>query len=118
HRGLRVADAGGLANDLAQTAGVRNSQASVLAPTGTIGLMMDCDTTGIEPDLGLCKVKKLVGGGNMSIVNQTVPRALKRLGYTPEQIDEIVDYIDTEKSILGAPHLAAEHVAVFACSMG
>ena len=68
------------------TAGVRNSQASVLAPTGTIGLMMDCDTTGIEPDLGLCKVKKLVGGGTMPIVNQTVPRALARLGYTPEQI--------------------------------
>src|SRR4051794_8588318 len=106
------------ANDLAQTAGVRNSQASVLAPTGTIGLMMDCDTTGIEPDLGLCKVKKLVGGGNMSIVNQTVPRALRRLGYSPAQIDEIVAYIDTEKSILGAPHLAAEHVPVFACSMG
>ncbi|MFL6204000.1 MAG: vitamin B12-dependent ribonucleotide reductase [Acidimicrobiales bacterium] len=106
------------ANELAQAAGVRNSQASVLAPTGTIGLMMDCDTTGIEPDLGLCKMKKLVGGGTMSIVNQTVPRALARLGYSPEQITEIVAYIDTEKSILGAPHLAAEHVPVFACSMG
>jgi ribonucleoside-diphosphate reductase alpha chain len=98
--------------------GVRNSQASVLAPTGTIGLMMDCDTTGIEPDLGLVKFKKLVGGGNMQIVNQTVPRALRKLGYTAQQIDEIVAYIDTEKSILGAPHLAAEHVPVFACSMG
>jgi ribonucleoside-diphosphate reductase alpha chain len=98
--------------------GVRNSQASVLAPTGTIGLMMDCDTTGIEPDLGLCKVKKLVGGGTMVIVNQTIPRALGRLGYSPEQVDDIVEYIDREKSILGAPHLAAEHVAVFACSMG
>jgi len=98
--------------------GVRNAQASVLAPTGTIGLMMDCDTTGIEPDLGLVKMKKLVGGGNMTIVNQTIPRALRKLGYTPEQIDDIVAYIDTEKSILGAPHLAAEHVAVFACSMG
>ena len=98
--------------------GVRNSQASVLAPTGTIGLMMDCDTTGIEPDLGLVKMKKLVGGGTMTIVNQTIPRALRKLGYSPEQIDDIVAYIDTEKSILGAPHLAAEHVAVFACSMG
>ena len=98
--------------------GVRNSQASVLAPTGTIGLMMDCDTTGIEPDLGLIKFKKLVGGGNMVIVNQTIARALAKLGYTPAQIDEIVAYIDENKSILGAPHLAAEHVAVFACSMG
>jgi ribonucleoside-diphosphate reductase alpha chain len=106
------------ANELAAVAGVRNSQASVLAPTGTIGLMMDCDTTGIEPDLGLCKVKKLVGGGNMSIVNQTVPRALARLGYTAGQIAEIIAYIDENKSILGAPHLAAEHVPVFACSMG
>ena len=98
--------------------GVRNSQATVLAPTGTIGLMMDCDTTGIEPDLGLVKVKKLVGGGTMSIVNQTIPRALRRLGYTPQQVDEIIAYIDVNKSILGAPHLAAEHVSVFACSMG
>jgi ribonucleoside-diphosphate reductase alpha chain len=103
---------------LAEQFGVRNSQATVLAPTGTIGLMMDCDTTGIEPDLGLVKLKKLVGGGNMSIVNQTVPRALSNLGYTAQQIDEIVAYIDTQKSILGAPHLAAEHLAVFACSMG
>ncbi|HEY0517993.1 MAG TPA: vitamin B12-dependent ribonucleotide reductase [Ilumatobacteraceae bacterium] len=98
--------------------GVRNSQASVLAPTGTIGLMMDCDTTGIEPDLGLVKFKKLVGGGNMQIVNQTVPRALRKLNYTATQIDDIVAYIDREKTILGAPHLAAEHVPVFACSMG
>jgi ribonucleoside-diphosphate reductase alpha chain len=98
--------------------GVRNSQASVLAPTGTIGLMMDCDTTGIEPDLGLVKVKKLVGGGTMHIVNQTVPRALKALGYSPKQVDEIVAYIDVEKTILGAPHLKKEHEDVFACSMG
>src|SRR6188508_1538601 len=82
--------------------GVRNSQASVLAPTGTIGLMMDCDTTGIEPDLGLCKMKKLVGGGTMTIVNQTIPRALRRLGYGPQQVDEIIAYIDSEKTILGA----------------
>ncbi len=98
--------------------GVRNSQASVLAPTGTIGLMMDCDTTGIEPDLGLVKLKKLVGGGTMSIVNQTIPRALAKLGYTPQQADEIVAYIDEHKSLIGAPHLAPEHLAVFACSMG
>ncbi|MGH9270315.1 MAG: LAGLIDADG family homing endonuclease, partial [Ilumatobacteraceae bacterium] len=84
----------------------------------TIGLMMDCDTTGIEPDLGLVKLKKLVGGGTMSIVNQTIPRALGQLGYTPAQVDEIIAYIDREKSILGAPNLAPEHVAVFACSMG
>lgn len=98
--------------------GVRNSQASVLAPTGTIGLMMDCDTTGIEPDLGLVKVKKLVGGGTMHIVNQTVPRALQALGYSKEQIDDIINYIDVEKTILGAPHLKKDHENVFACSMG
>jgi ribonucleoside-diphosphate reductase alpha chain len=104
--------------EIAATAGVRNAQASVLAPTGTIGLMMDCDTTGVEPDLGLCKLKKLVGGGTMTIVNQTIPRALRRLGYTTTQIDEIVAYIDLNKTILGAPHVKAEHVEVFACSMG
>ncbi len=98
--------------------GVRNSQATVLAPTGTIGLMMDCDTTGIEPDLGLVKHKKLVGGGTMSIVNRTIPRALRRLGYDDQQIADIAEYIHEEKSVLGAPHLAAEHVPVFACSMG
>lgn len=98
--------------------GVRNSQASVLAPTGTIGLMMDCDTTGVEPDLGLVKLKKLVGGGTMSIVNQTLPRALRKLGYTARQVDEIVGYVDIHKSIVGAPHLDPSHLAVFACSMG
>lgn len=98
--------------------GVRNSQASVLAPTGTIGLMMDCDTTGIEPDLGLVKTKNLVGGGTMSIVNRTVPRALKNLGYSQGQISDIVAYIDEEKTIIDAPHLKKEHLPVFACSMG
>ena len=98
--------------------GVRNSQASVLAPTGTIGLMMDCDTTGIEPDLGLVKFKKLVGGGNMTIVNQTVPRALKQLGYEGPVVDRIVAYIDEQKTIVGSPDLKAEHLPVFACSMG
>jgi ribonucleoside-diphosphate reductase alpha chain len=104
--------------ELSERYGVRNSQATLLAPTGTIGLMMDCDTTGIEPDLGLVKVKKLVGGGTMSIVNQTVPRALKALGYNRSQIEDIVSYIDIEKSIVGAPHLKQEHLPVFACSMG
>jgi ribonucleoside-diphosphate reductase alpha chain len=107
-----------LAVELGEQYGVRNSQASVLAPTGTIGLLMDCDTTGVEPDLGLVKTKKLVGGGTMSIVNQTVPRALTRLGYSPDQVDEIITYIDVHKSIVGAPYLVAEHMAVFACSMG
>ncbi|MBJ7505060.1 MAG: vitamin B12-dependent ribonucleotide reductase [Ilumatobacteraceae bacterium] len=98
--------------------GVRNSQATVLAPTGTIGLMMDCDTTGIEPDLGLVKFKKLVGGGNMTIVNQTVPRALKKLGYEKPLVDRIVAYIDTNKTIVGSPDLRTEHLPAFACSMG
>lgn len=104
--------------ELGEMYGVRNSQASLLAPTGTIALMMDCDTTGIEPDLGLVKFKKLVGGGTMNIVNQTVPRALKALGYTEEQTNDIVQYIDDEKTIIGAPHLKSEHLNVFACSMG
>ena len=98
--------------------GVRNSQATVLAPTGTIGLMMDCDTTGIEPDLGLVKFKKLVGGGNMQIVNQTVPRALRRLNYEGPVVERIVAYIDENKTIVGSPDLKAEHLPVFACSMG
>ena len=84
----------------------------------TIGLLMDCDTTGVEPDLGLVKTKKLVGGGTMSIVNQTIPRALVKLGYGPDQVAEIVMYINENMSILGAPHIAPEHLAVFACSMG
>ena len=107
-----------MACELGERYGVRNSQASVLAPTGTIGLMMDCDTTGIEPDLALVKTKKLVGGGTMSIVNQTVPRALEQLGYGPGEIDDIVAYIDEHKSIVGAPQLLPEHLPVFACSMG
>ncbi|NQV97381.1 MAG: vitamin B12-dependent ribonucleotide reductase, partial [Acidimicrobiaceae bacterium] len=98
--------------------GVRNSQATVLAPTGTIGLMMDCDTTGIEPDLGLVKFKKLVGGGNMSIVNQTVPRALTRLGYESKVVERIIAYIDENKTIVGSPDFKVEHLPVFACSMG
>jgi ribonucleoside-diphosphate reductase alpha chain len=104
--------------DLGTRHGVRNAQASVLAPTGTIGLLMDCDTTGIEPDLGLVKFKKLVGGGNMSIVNQTVPRALRKLGYSEAEVAAIDAYIDEHKSIVGAPALKSEHLPVFACSMG
>ena len=104
--------------ELGEQNGIRNSQASVLAPTGTIGLMMDCDTTGIEPDLGLVKFKRLAGGGTMNIVNQTVPRALKNLGYSQDQIDVIVAFIDTEKTIIGAPGLKPEHLNVFSCAMG
>ncbi len=104
--------------DLGVRHGVRNAQASVLAPTGTIGLLMDCDTTGIEPDLGLVKFKKLVGGGNMSIVNQTVPRALTKLGYSDDEVAAIEAYIDEHKSIVGAPALKSEHLPIFACSMG
>jgi ribonucleotide reductase alpha subunit len=106
------------ATSLGERHGVRNSQASVLAPTGTIALALDCDTTGIEPDLALTKAKKLVGGGTMLIVNQTVPRALRRLGYSDEQVDQIVAYINEHKSIVGAPGFNPEHLPVFACSMG
>ncbi len=100
------------------TVGVRNSQATVLAPTGTISFMMDCDTTGIEPDLGLVKTKKLVGGGTMPIVNQTVDRALHRLGYSPEQVADIEAHVHERGTAVGAPHLEPAHLPVFACSMG
>src|SRR5207248_6234505 len=96
--------------------GYRNSQVTVLAPTGTIGFMMDCDTTGIEPDLALIKYKKLVGGGVIKIVNNTVPAALIKLGYTPEQVEKIVTHIDSAGTIEGAPELKPEHLAVFDCS--
>ncbi|MBM2617751.1 vitamin B12-dependent ribonucleotide reductase [Actinoplanes sp. LDG1-06] len=98
--------------------GWRNAQASVLAPTGTIGLMMDCDTTGIEPDLALVKFKKLVGGGSMQIVNQTVPRALRQLGYPEEQVEAIVEHISDNGNVVDAPGLKPEHYAVFDCAMG
>jgi ribonucleoside-diphosphate reductase alpha chain len=103
---------------LGEQHGYRNAQATVLAPTGTIGLMMDCDTTGIEPDLALVKNKKLVGGGSMRIVNQTVPRALQRLGYQPDQVEDVVAYISEHNSVAEAPHLRAEHLPVFDTSMG
>ncbi len=101
-----------------ETNGYRNAQASLLAPTGTIGLMMDCDTTGIEPDLALVKFKKLVGGGSMQIVNQTVPRALENLGYQPEQIEAVVEYIAEHGHVVDAPGLRLEHYEVFDCAMG
>jgi ribonucleoside-diphosphate reductase alpha chain len=97
--------------------GYKNAQVTVLAPTGTIGFMMDCDTTGIEPDLALVKYKKLVGGGLIKIVNNTVPQALMKLGYTPEQTSEIVSYIDKNGQIEEAPHLRPEHLPVFDCSL-
>jgi ribonucleoside-diphosphate reductase alpha chain len=103
--------------ELGEKHGFKNSQVTVLAPTGTIGFMMDCDTTGIEPDLALVKMKKLVGGGVIKIVNNTVPQALIRLGYTPEQTSEIVSYIDKNGRIDGAPFMKAEHVPVFDCSL-
>jgi ribonucleoside-diphosphate reductase alpha chain len=103
---------------LGEEHGYRNAQATVIAPTGTISFMMDCDTTGIEPDIALVKYKALVGGGLMRIVNRTVPRALRRLGYTPQQIEEILAYIDAQGTIEGAPHLREEHLPVFDCALG
>ena len=103
--------------ELGEKHGYKNSQVTVLAPTGTIGFMMDCDTTGIEPDLALVKLKKLVGGGVIKIVNNTVPLALMKLGYTPEQTSEIVSFIDKNGKIDGAPYLRPEHVPVFDCSL-
>ena len=105
-------------NRLGEMQGWRNAQASVLAPTGTIGLMMDCDTTGIEPDLALVKFKKLVGGGSMQIVNQTVPHALRVLGYQEEQVEAIVEYIAERGYAVDAPGLHPEHYEVFDCAMG
>src|SRR5881392_1521539 len=102
--------------NLGRIHGYRNAQATVLAPTGTIGLMMDCDTTGIEPDLALVKYKKLVGGGLLKIVNGTVPAALRKLGYDSNEVKEIVEYIDENDTIEGAPHLADEHLKVFDCA--
>ena len=99
--------------ELGEQFGYRNAQATVLAPTGTIGFMMDCDTTGVEPDIALVKYKKLVGGGMMKIVNQTVPMALRKLGYTPAQVDAILDYINEQETIEGAPGLKESHLPVF-----
>jgi ribonucleoside-diphosphate reductase alpha chain len=98
--------------------GWRNAQISVLAPTGTIGLMMDCDTTGIEPDFSLVKFKKLVGGGSMQIVNQTVPQALVKLGYAQETVEAIVEFIAANGHVIDAPGLKLEHYEVFDCALG
>jgi ribonucleoside-diphosphate reductase alpha chain len=103
---------------IGEKSGWRNAQASVLAPTGTIGFMMDCDTTGIEPDFSLVKFKKLVGGGSMQIVNQTIPQALRRLGYTEETNEAIIEYIGTNGHVIDAPGLKHEHYAVFDTAMG
>ena len=104
--------------ELGQVYGYRNAQATVLAPTGTISFLMDCDTTGIEPDFSLVKFKELVGGGQMTIANRTVPPALERLGYTPEQIDQIEAHINENGSIVGAPGLKDEHLPVFDVAVG
>ena len=104
--------------DLGEVSGYRNAQATVLAPTGTISFMMDCDTTGVEPDFSLVKMKKLVGGGDLTIVNKTVPMALDRLGYAPEERDQIVAFIDDRNTVVGAPHLKTEHYPVFDCAIG
>ncbi len=104
--------------EIGEKNGWRNAQASVLAPTGTIGLMMDCDTTGIEPDLALVKFKKLVGGGSMQIVNQTIPMALRKLGYAEETVEAIVEYIAANGNVVDAPGLKTEHYDIFDCAMG
>ncbi len=102
--------------ELGEQHGFRNAQSTVLAPTGTIGFMMDCDTTGVEPDIALVKYKKLVGGGLMKIVNQTVPMALAKLGYNAQQVKEIIEYIDENETIEGAPHVKEAHLPVFDCA--
>jgi ribonucleoside-diphosphate reductase alpha chain len=102
--------------EMGEQHGFRNAQSTVLAPTGTIGFMMDCDTTGVEPDIALVKYKKLVGGGLMKIVNQTVPMALKKLGYNATQVKEIIEYIDEHETIEGAPHIRDVHLPVFDCA--
>ncbi|HEY6962462.1 MAG TPA: vitamin B12-dependent ribonucleotide reductase [Gaiellaceae bacterium] len=104
--------------DLGEVYGYRNAQATVLAPTGTISFMMDCDTTGVEPDFSLVKSKKLVGGGEITIVNKTVPLGLEKLGYAPNEIDEVVAFIDERNTIVGAPYVKGEHYPVFDCAVG
>jgi ribonucleoside-diphosphate reductase alpha chain len=104
--------------DLGEVYGYRNAQATVLAPTGTISFMMDCDTTGVEPDFSLVKSKKLVGGGEITIVNKTVPLGLEKLGYAPSEVDEIVAFIDERNSVVGAPYVKSEHYPVFDCAVG
>jgi ribonucleoside-diphosphate reductase alpha chain len=98
--------------------GYRNAQATVLAPTGTISFMMDCDTTGVEPDFSLVKSKKLVGGGEITIPNKTVPMALEKLGYAPREVEEVVAFVDERNTVVGAPYVKAEHYPVFDCAIG
>jgi ribonucleoside-diphosphate reductase alpha chain len=104
--------------DLGEVHGYRNAQATVLAPTGTISFMMDCDTTGVEPDFSLVKSKKLVGGGEITIVNKTVPMALEKLGYAPDEVKEVEAFIDERNTIVGAPYVKSEHYPVFDCAIG
>jgi len=104
--------------NLGEVHGYRNAQATVLAPTGTISFMMDCDTTGVEPDFSLVKSKKLVGGGEITIVNKTVPMALEKLGYAPREVEEVVAYVDERNSVVGAPYVKTEHYPVFDCAVG
>src|SRR5256712_3864084 len=104
--------------DLGEVNGYRNAQATVLAPTGTISFMMDCDTTGVEPDFSLVKSKKLVGGGEITIVNKTVSAGLEKLGYSPSEVDEVVAFVDERNTIVGAPYVKSEHYPVFDCAVG
>src|SRR3954447_18042597 len=104
--------------NLGEVHGFRNAQATVLAPTGTISFMMDCDTTGVEPDFSLVKSKKLVGGGEITIVNKTLPMAFERLGYAPREVEEIVAFIDERNTVVGAPHVKSEHFPIFDCAIG
>jgi ribonucleoside-diphosphate reductase alpha chain len=104
--------------DLGEINGYRNAQATVLAPTGTISFMMDCDTTGVEPDFSLVKSKKLVGGGEITIVNKTVAGGLEKLGYAPNEVDEIVAFVDERNTVVGAPYVKSEHYPVFDCAVG
>jgi ribonucleoside-diphosphate reductase alpha chain len=104
--------------EIGEVHGFRNAQASVLAPTGTISFMLDCDTTGVEPDFSLVKSKKLVGGGEITIVNKTVPMALAEIGYAPRETEEIVAFIDERNTVVGAPHLKTDHYPVFDCAIG
>src|SRR5213083_540356 len=104
--------------DLGEVYGYRNAQATVLAPTGTISFMMDCDTTGVEPDFSLVKSKKLVGGGEITIPNKTVPMALEKLGYAPPEVDEVVAFVDERNTVIGAPYVKPEHYPVFDCAIG
>src|SRR5437763_15939416 len=104
--------------NLGEVAGYRNAQATVLAPTGTISFMMDCDTTGVEPDFSLVKSKQHVGGGEITIVNKSVPMALDKLGYAPSEVEEVVAFVDERNTVVGAPFLKAEHYPVFDCAVG